>query len=51
MKKSEFKARYNIVAAIIMFNQALERGDLKGAEEIAEICILAQEETNWDKLC
>ena len=43
VKEKRFKAKYNVVAACIMFNRALERGDLKSAKEVAQICIEAQE--------
>lgn len=39
----EFKPKYNVMAAYIMFNRALARGDYKEAKAVAEICIKAQE--------
>ena len=44
MNSEDFEPKYNVVAAYIMFNRALECGDTEGAREIAEICIKAQEE-------
>lgn len=41
--KPDFTPKYNAVAALIMFNRALARGDDDAAREIAEICIDAQE--------
>ncbi len=42
--KKNFKPKYNVVAAIIYFNRALECNDYKEAKRIAEMCIRAQEE-------
>jgi hypothetical protein len=39
----EFTPKYNAVAAMVMFDRALARGDMDEAESIARICIDAQE--------
>lgn len=46
MKDEKFKPAYNALAAKIMFESALSRGDLDEANEIAQICIDAQEAAN-----
>ncbi len=44
-KESEKKwePKYNVAAAAIMFNRAIERDDYECAKETAEICIKAQD--------
>ncbi len=42
----QFEPKYNVVAASILFNGALSRGDYKDAMETAKICIKIQESDN-----
>ncbi len=42
-EKEKLKAKFNAVAAAIMFNKALDRGDNEEARKIAKVCIEAQE--------
>ncbi len=39
----KFEPKYNVVAATIIFNRAIERGDYECAKETAEMCIKAQD--------
>lgn len=42
-EREDFKPKYNVNAASILFNSALARGDYEDAMETAKICIEAQE--------
>ncbi len=43
MKQEKFEPKYNPIAATILFNKALAKGDYEGAREIAKICVESQE--------
>jgi hypothetical protein len=43
MKEPDFKPAYNALAAKIMFEDALSRGDMAEARAVAQVCVDAQE--------